>query len=404
MCGRPSAHSPRLSLALAALLAAGCAGTGVTKEQTVAEGEREAPRSLLEATTPKAVPDSTSSRDAAPGNDRSGRPGRLLIYSAVTGHIPLKDQGRDPGVYRTPAEQEAARARSLETEIEEEMARQEQLQVQETAGAPRARPTAAAPGQPAANPLSATPAPTLRDLPERLFEREEVEIPAGTWQNAKPLRVVRLRLDVDGDGSPEEIRYLDPTTGTLLRAEQDTDYDGKVDTWITFEGGEAVVRVRDTSGDGKYDTWERYAGGRLDARSVDRDADGVRDLFYKYEGGTLVKKSHDGNNDGTVDKVESFEARYRTRSEEDRSLNGSMDTWTTYRVVDGVEVVARIERDSRDRGKPDVFETYETRDGRTRLSRKEEDVNGDGTIDVISTYEDGKLVQRAISDEALSPL
>ena len=52
----------------------------------------------------------------------------------------------------------------------------------------------------------------------------------------------------------------------------------------------------------------------------------------------------------------------------------------------------------------DVFETYETSDGETRISRKEEDINGDGEIDIISTYENGRLVQRAISDEALSPL
>jgi adenine specific DNA methylase Mod len=81
-----------------------------------------------------------------------------------------------------------------------------------------------------------------------------------------------------------------------------------------------------------------------------------------------------------------------------------MDTWTTYHVIDGREVVASIERDSRDHGEPDVFETYETSEGETRISRKEEDANGDGTIDIISTYENGKLVQRAISDEALSPL
>jgi hypothetical protein len=36
--------------------------------------------------------------------------------------------------------------------------------------------------------------------------------------------------------------------------------------------------------------------------------------------------------------------------------------------------------------------------------RKEEDLNGDGTPDVVSVYEQGRLVQRAISDEALSPL
>ena len=81
-----------------------------------------------------------------------------------------------------------------------------------------------------------------------------------------------------------------------------------------------------------------------------------------------------------------------------------MDTWTTYAVLDGREVVVAIRRDTRDTGIPDIFETYETRDGETRITRKEEDVDGDGTIDIISTYEDGKLKQRAISDEALSPL
>ncbi len=405
MRGRPSAHIPLVIVVLAALVAAGCAGKRSPGPQTVAdEGERDVPRSLLEATTPKAAAQAEPASAAPADPPGPGRPGRLLIYSAVTGHVPLRDQARDPATYRSPEEQEAARARSLEAEIEEELARQEVLPVVETASAPP--PATAPPGatDPDANPLDAEPAPTLRDLPERLFEREQVEIPAGTWQNPAPLRVERRTLDVDSDGSPEEVRYVDPDTGELLRAEQDLDFDGSLDTWITFEDGQPAVRVRDTSGDGKYDAWERYEAGQLDARTLDRDGDGVRDVFYRYQDGRLTQKSHDGNNDGTVDKIETFEDRFRKRSEEDRSLNGSMDTWITYTVVDGQEVVAKVERDSRDRGKPDVFETYETRNGETRLVRREEDVNGDGSIDVISVYEDGKLVQRAISDEALSPL
>jgi hypothetical protein len=406
MRGRPSAHIPCLLLVLVVFTAAGCAGRGTTGRQTVADdGEREAPRSLLEATTPKAAPAQQEPRDgAAPRDPDAGRPGRLLIYSAVTGHVPLRDQGRDPGAaYRTPAEQEAARARSLEAEIEEEKARQERLSVSETASAPTA-PAAPGPAGVDANPLTAPPAPSLRDLPERLFDREEVEIPAGEWQNPAPLRVERYSLDVDADGSPEEVRYLDPATHTVIRVEQDLDFDGSLDAWTTYEGGEPVVRVLDANGDGRYDAWERYAGGRMNARTVHRDADGVRDVFYRYEDGELAQKSLDDNNDGTIDKVETYAGRHRSSAEEDRSHNGAMDTWTTYGVVDGREVVTRIERDSQDRGTPDIFETYETRDGETRLARREEDVNGDGSIDVISIYEDGKLVQRAISDEALSPL
>jgi hypothetical protein len=73
-------------------------------------------------------------------------------------------------------------------------------------------------------------------------------------------------------------------------------------------------------------------------------------------------------------------------------------------VVDDREVVTRVARDSKDEGKPDVFETYETTGGVTQLVRREEDLNRDGRVDVVSVYEKGRLVQRAISDEALAPL
>ena len=87
----------------------------------------------------------------------------------------------------------------------------------------------------------------------------------------------------------------------------------------------------------------------------------------------------------------------------DGASRGSIAS-TKAHAAKGEEVVASVKRDSRDSGQPDVFEIYETSNGRTQLARREEDVNGDGSIDVVSTYEDGKLVQRAISDEALSPL
>ena len=81
-----------------------------------------------------------------------------------------------------------------------------------------------------------------------------------------------------------------------------------------------------------------------------------------------------------------------------------MDTWTTYRVVDGEEVVARIERDTGGSGKPDVFETFDARGGKAVLTKREEDKDGDGNIDITSIYENGKLVKREISDPSLVPL
>jgi hypothetical protein len=328
----------------------------------------------------------------------------MLIYSAITGHVPLDERNPDdPSArYRTPAEREAARAAKIEAEIEAEIAKESTLAVEpEVAPTPTADPTAT---DPSANPLLAPAAPQLRELPESLFETREVSIPPGQWQNRATLRVLRQTLDVDNDGTPEELRYVDISSGQLLRAELDRDFDGALDTWISYENGAPAVTVRDSNGDAQTDTWERYVGDKLEAKTLDRDHDGVKDTFYRYQDGELATLLRDANNDGTIDRVDEYQGRNRTRTEEDRTLNGYMDTWTHYAVIDQREVVVRIEQDTRDMGKPDVFETYETHANQTWLSRKEEDIDGDGSIDVVSTYEEGRLVQRAISDEALSPL
>jgi hypothetical protein len=411
MRDRPYSIHTRPSILLAALLATACASPAGVQGQTVAEPTgKETPRSLLEATTPRAAAsqDDASADDADDAAD-SGHPGRLLIYSAITGHVPLRDKAYDPADrYRSPAEREAARARSLEAEIEEELERQERLSVEETGRAGAAAQAAPAPAPSAAGaeqvPFDAPPAPELRVLPDRLFDSEDVAIAPGTWQNRETIYTVRKSLDIDDDGSPEEVRYVDAASGEVIRVEQDLDFDGALDAWTSYEKGHVAIRALDSNGDGTPDVWERYADGRMDARAVDSDADGVRDTFYRYEDGQLASKSTDQNNDGSADKVESFANGHRVRSEEDRTHDGQMDTWTTFGVLDGREVVTRVERDTRGSGRPDLIEIYETVGKETRLARREEDVNGDGTIDVVSTYQDGKLVQRAISDEALSPL
>jgi hypothetical protein len=397
--GIPSPSHLALLLALGAL---GCAaGGGTGTEPAAARGAT----TVLDATAPAAARagDPPAAPAQAPPASAADRPGRLLIYSAITGHQPLDDPAaaaNDPG--RTPAEREVARAAAIEAEIADELERQEALAVEEQAG----RHAPPAPTPPADDPsrLEAPAAPADRDLPEGLFAVETVVIPRGEWQNARELEVVRRTLDADRDGRPEEIRYSDPETGALLRAEQDLDYDGAIDAWKTYADGRLSVRVLDADGDGRSDTWERYEEGRAAQVTVDRDRDGVRDLFLRYRGGELAERLEDANGDGTIDRVVGYERKRRVKSEEDLSFNGSMDTWTRYAVVDDREVVTRVARDSKDEGKADVFESYETSGGVTQLVRREEDLNRDGRVDVVSVYEKGRLVQRAISDEALAPL
>jgi hypothetical protein len=415
MADGPSSAPPLATALLAFSAALACAGTGTPAGDSADEGAaRTRQHSLLEATTPGAAAAHAENPDPAPAAAPaptapaadSNRPGRLLIYSAVTGHVPLQEKPtRDSSSrYRSPAEREAARAREIEAEIQEEMQRQESLDVREQARTVSAHGQVAAASDPGSSPLTAPETPQLRSLPPSLFQSQEVTIPPGRWQNGSELHLVMQSLDVDGDGNSEEIRYVDPASGAVVRSEHDLDFDGKLDAWVTYENGEPVVRALDADGDGRSDGWEQYSGGRMTARTLDTDGDGVKDTFYRYRGEDLMEKLRDSNNDGEMDRVEAFGNRRRVRTLEDRSLNGRIDTWTTYAVIEGREVVAGVERDSKGNGKPDVFETYETVNGETQLARRAEDVDGNGSIDVVSTYENGRLVQRAISDEALSPL
>ena len=73
-------------------------------------------------------------------------------------------------------------------------------------------------------------------------------------------------------------------------------------------------------------------------------------------------------------------------AEEDRDRDGEMDTWTTYGVAHGEEVVQRIEHASAGHGAPDVIETFDTSSGKSVLAKREEDRNGDGSPDVVSYY------------------
>jgi len=350
-----------------------------------------------------------------------------MIYSAITGQVPFSS-GPSWGGGNAPTEQdrevsleqeieeEMARQASLETEIEDELSRQEELlrQIDDDDSIPGAEEAAApTPVDPIpAEPLEATEvdpraapnAPKDRVLPAIVFDEQRIEVEKGTWDNDRDLDVVQRSLDADRDGTPEQVRYVDPVSGRMIRKEQDRDYDGRIDAWQSYEGGGIAERQLDENDDGRPDVWETYSGGKMSTREVDRDQDGQRDAFFDFENGSLVEERHDTNGDGRIDLVVTYRDRVRIRAEEDTSHDGRMDTWTTYQIAGDKEVIARIERDKDGSGQPNVFEIFEPKEGKAQLAKREEDVNGDGNIDVTSVYENGKLVRREVTDPGLVPL
>lgn len=340
--------------------------------------------------------------------------GRTLLFAAAFAWVatvpagPGRGDSNDTDSLAQQIEREVARGDELELQIDDELSRQNQL-LEKIEGDPIAPRTAesdvgAVGLAERADPRIAPTAPGDRDLPRAIFEEKPLIVSKGTWGNDDLLDVIRLSLDADRDGKPEQIRYIERRSGKIVRKEQDRDYDGTLDSWHDYEDGQLAARVIDADGNGRPDAWEQYTGRRMTSRAIDRDNDDVKDAFYRYQGDSLVEERHDSDNDGRIDRRVFYEQRRRTRAEEDRNRDGRMDTWTTYRVVNGDEVVARVESDSKGRGKPDVFETYDTQGGQTVLSKREEDVNGDGKIDVTSIYVKGKLVRREIADPSLVPL
>jgi hypothetical protein len=339
-------------------------------------------------------------------------PGWIAVAVALALWTPVAsadDVPQSPEERLRQIEAEVERTFELERQIKAEVERQEALMRRMESDENRSAPPSTTSSTDRrsladrADPRAAPHVPADRDLPLAIFDREVITIPKGQWGNARPMKVVRYRLDADRDGKSEEIRYHHPATRELLRMERDRDYDGTLDVWQTYERGLMVFRALDEDGNGKPDSWERYDDQRMVRREIDRDADGVKDAFFKYVGDSLVEQRHDADNDGRIDLVVFYESRRRVRSEEDRDRNGKMDTWTTFTMVNGVEVISRIERDSKDRGKPDVFETFNTLNGKPVISKREEDVNGNGKIDITSIYKNGKLVRREILDPSLMP-
>ncbi len=353
--------------------------------------------------------------------------GLMLIYSAITGRVPLGGGARGPmgggalDPYGNEAqreaqleheiEQEMQRADALEAQIEEELKRQEELlhdidrqdTVARSASTPAPAPSKQALSE-RADPRAAPITPQDRDLPAAIFTEETVTVRKRAWGDNKKMQVVRRTLDADRDGHPEEVRYFDEKSGVMIRKEEDRDYDGSIDAWSSYQKGSLSERVLDSDGDGKPDTWERYANGRMTDRTIDRNSDGVKDAFYTFQGDSLAEERHDADGDGKADLRVVYKDRKRVGTQEDRDQNGKMDTWTTYQTVKGEEIPVRIERDTTGNGEPDVFESFSVVHGKPVLAKREEDKNGDGKIDVTSIYEGGKLVRREISDPNLVPL
>ena len=418
--GFPSGAAAKIELKLCSMLlwiglslspVWGCATTN-PPESSLPGSQAVADRSLTDRITEQTadieVPEApwpTEGQRTLPEPDATSGAGTLLIYTAITGHTPfdLDEASSDHWSRGGPNLQGGA----LDREIEQELRRrQEALDRMSADTSGRATIDSLITGErlaERANPRIAPRAPANSVSRESLTV-EPITIMAGSWGNAETLEVDRGFQDDNGDSVPERILFFTTGADTLLRLEEDANGDGHVDTWQSYESGELARRLRDTNADGEVDVWEEYSDGRMTGRTLDRDRNGVVDSFFEYRGDTLAEERHDSDNDGRIDQLIRYKNLFRTSSEVDRDNDGAPDTWTTYGISRGEEVVVRIERSSQGSGPANIFETYDTTTGKSVLAKREEDSDGDGSIDVTSHYKDGKLVQREVTHSEAQPL
>jgi hypothetical protein len=240
---------------------------------------------------------------------------------------------------------EQQKDQQLEAAIEQELARQRELENQ--IAAPSA---AAATGAPPQGPTVVGAAPVQRGLsgntPVANRAPQNVQLAALNKPAAPPpFKNVEVR-DVNGDGIPDLWIYYDPQKpGEIMRQEEASKGDGRVDTWSYFKGGQLIRRDVDSKGQGRPDT-----------------------VFY-YDNDKIVREERDENGQGSM----TYRASYQ---------NGRL---------------AKVEKDTTGSGRPDLWIYYDSsRDGEV-VVKEERDLNGDGAADLWSYFENGRLARRDVS-------
>jgi hypothetical protein len=76
-----------------------------------------------------------------------------------------------------------------------------------------------------------------------------------TWIRFSKGRIAQVDVDLNGDDSPDETRYY--VRGKLSRVQRDTNHDGKPDIWEIYAGGHLERMGVDVDHDGRVDRWNR---------------------------------------------------------------------------------------------------------------------------------------------------
>ena len=125
--------------------------------------------------------------------------------------------------------------------------------------------------------------------------------------------LLRIELDRDADGEPDRWEYYQPATDaaagqaatTIVRVDEANGPGSAVTRHEFFEAGHIVRVEEDTDLDGRIDKWEQYAGDVLRSVALDLEGRGRADRRLVYApSGEVIRVEADPDGDGTFQPVE----------------------------------------------------------------------------------------------------
>ena len=266
-----------------------------------------------------------------------------LIIGLITGLITAEAHY---GQINNQIQAEQKKDQQLEAAIEQELARQRDLESQIAAASGPGNPNSA--GKPAKD--QAQTAPPAADTKVAALTKPTPTAPP------RPFKNVEMR-DVNGDGVPDLWVYYNP------------------------QNAAEIVRQEESSrGDGRVDTWSYFKSGKMVRREVDSRQSGRADTVYFYENDKIVREERDENGQGTITYRASYQDGRLAKVEKDSSASGRADLWIYYDATRDGEIVVKEERDLNADGIPDLWSFYEN----GRLTRR--DVSALG-LEILSKKE-----------------
>lgn len=108
-------------------------------------------------------------------------------------------------------------------------------------------------------------------------------------------------IDTNLDGAPDVVRRF-PLKGDTSTEEADTNHDGRIDTWVTFQKGKVSEERLDRNHDGMADEWRYFSLGQISRIKRDPQFRGKASVWEIYRDGQLERMGVDLNGDDRVDR------------------------------------------------------------------------------------------------------